>query len=94
MQRLAVHLAFDVYIKLTRQFNSLAALGLQVPGSDTKAFFEYTQSQCNCCLFWRLGCLPTLSASISRSLPSQEGRKEVSYLAYDTQQKITEPGGG
>ncbi len=49
MRRLAAHLAFDDYIKLTRRFNFLVALGL--PGSDTKAFAEYIQFQCNCSLF-------------------------------------------
>ena len=48
---LAAHLAFDDYIKLTQRFHFLVALGL--PGSDTKAFAEYIQFQCNCSLFWR-----------------------------------------
>ncbi len=49
MRRLAAHLAFDDYIKFTRRFHFLVALGL--PGSDTKAFAEYIQFQLNCSLF-------------------------------------------
>jgi hypothetical protein len=51
MRRLSAHLAFDDYIKLTRRFHFLVALGL--PGSDTEAFAECIQFQCNCSLFWR-----------------------------------------
>jgi hypothetical protein len=56
MRRIASHLAFDDYIKLTRRFHFLVALGL--PGSGTKAFSEYIQFQCNCGLFWRRSACP------------------------------------
>ena len=56
MLQIASHLVFDDYIKLTRRFHFPVALGL--PGSDTKAFSEYIQFQCNCGLFWRRSACP------------------------------------
>ncbi len=67
MRRLLAHLAFDDYIKLTLQFHFLVALGLS--GSDTKAFAEYIQYQCNCSLFWRRNAYGSVPTSLTQVSP-------------------------
>ncbi len=51
MSSRSTHLNYDDYMRVTKQFHFLVALG--APGSDTSQFSEHVQFQCNCGLFWR-----------------------------------------
>jgi hypothetical protein len=88
MRRLSAHLAFDDYIKLTRRFDFLVALGL--PGSGTEAFteLEYIQFQCNCSIVLATECMPTLSAV---RYVSQEVIRRFYTQASGNQQEIASP---
>jgi hypothetical protein len=69
-------------MQLTSRFHFLVTL--ELPGSETKPFSKYIQSQCNCGLFWRRCACPhalllgTYVKKISDGFEAKVVRRKIS----------------
>jgi hypothetical protein len=59
----SAYLSYDEFMRVTKQFHFLVALGTPV-FSESIQFSEYIQFQCNCGLFWK--CVPACPAFLER----------------------------